>query len=392
MTLSGKWFQMSWRRKQSMDRDQLLPHEALLVLLVRCAFCGKAEVAAAACSAEDWTRMVDMAFENGVAALAADGYHVLLEQCPEAVALMETEQMEDLRYDWFGSMLQTEEEYAYKLKKASKFAAALAKRGVECKVLKGLSFAMYYDRPEHRECGDCDVYLGKDFEVGNQVVVELGGSCDGAPGKHCHLYLGSLMIENHRHLTDLHGTRQEMKTERLLERLLVSSTGLRRIGSTQLLRPSDHFNALFLIQHAYANFIFMGMSLRMVYDWAMLLKRCRETLDFARLCHDLDECRLLPFARVMTAICVDYLGLELTCPELGCDRDKAFTQQVLKDILTGGIITRGEETLWKKVVRISRRLVRFWRYRRLATESVPRLIWNNLIYNSYTHIRCDYEE
>ena len=39
-----------------------------------------------------------------------------------------------------------------------------------------------------------------------------------------------------------------------------------------MVRPCVYFNALLLIRHAQGNFIQEGMNLRMIYDWAVLLR------------------------------------------------------------------------------------------------------------------------
>lgn len=49
---------------------------------------------------EDWNQIIDLAFEQGVDAISVDGYNSLAgtEHC-----LLESDELEDLRLDWFGS-------------------------------------------------------------------------------------------------------------------------------------------------------------------------------------------------------------------------------------------------------------------------------------------------
>lgn len=39
--------------------------------------------------------------------------------------------------------------------------------------MKGLGLSIYYPRPEHRECGDIDLWLN-DCDKGNRLIEELG--------------------------------------------------------------------------------------------------------------------------------------------------------------------------------------------------------------------------
>ena len=325
----------------------------------------------------EWNRLIDISFDSGVAALAVDGYHSLGVE-----TLLDEVRMRELRYEWFASVLQVEDEYKYKFIRAARFANALEQQDVQCRVLKGMSFATYYRCPDHRECGDCDVYLGSGFETGNDVALQLGGKYEFGTYKHSHLYFGKLMVENHRYLTDFNGTRQGRKTELLLESIIDEAPG-KKIGDSQLICPNDHFNALFLIKHAHGNFLYGGLTLRMIYDWAALLICCQDRLDWKLLNEEFAECRLLPFAHLMTSLCVDYLDVRLSCEDIGLCDDPALVAEVMADTLAGGIHTRGKETFPKKCLRISRRFRRIWHFRHLATESVPRLIWNNFAFSSY---------
>lgn len=327
-------------------------------------------------SGQDWERLVGVSLEHGVAALTANEYCDL-----GCSSLIDTAEFDGLRLKWFGKILSTEAEYRYKLKKADAFARALQEKGVVCNVLKGMSFGTYYSHPEFRECGDCDVYLGDGWKTGNEVAVQTGGRYEFGTYKHSHLYFGRLMVENHRYLTDFDGTRQGKKIELLLEGAISETSG-RPIGDTCLICPADYFNALFLIKHAHGNFMHLGLTLRMIYDWAALLKCCREKLDWSRLYSDLTECRLREFARLLTSLCAEYLGVEVGSEVELCD-DKALVREVMEDTLSGGIHIKGTETFMKKSIRLFRRFLRIWHYRSLATESVSRMIWNNFAFSSY---------
>ena len=245
----------------------------------------------------------------------------------------------------------------------------------------------YYSVPEHRECGDCDVYLGEDWQTGNEVAEKLGGRFETGTYKHSRVQIGNLMVENHKYLTSFNGTKLGKMIERLMERAIEEGDE-KYIDGSSLICPNDYFNALFLLKHDQGDFISGGLTLRMIYDWAALLKCCGWRLDWKRLYSDLEKCRLREFARLMTSLCVEYLGTEV-CPGMELCDDKALVEEVMEDTIAGGIHTKGVETFWKKCIRIARRFARIWHYRSLATESVPRMIWNNFAFSSYMKRKID---
>ena len=115
----------------------------------------------------------------------------------------------------------------------------------------------------------------------------------------------------------------------------------------------------------------------------MLLRVEQENLDWSQLYADMEMCGLRQFAEVMTTICVEYLGLRLTAKEVTLCKDKKMVEGILKDTLGDSIRMTQGESLGHKVIRIMARYGRFWRYRKLAIESVPVMIWNSLAFSSF---------
>lgn len=339
--------------------------------------------------ASAWNEVIGKASAHGVSGLL----YSVVEQLPKSLR-----PPLELLLRLYGLSERRKKNYEHQLHTASLFASALKAKGIEMKVLKGLSFSTYYEYPELRECGDCDCYLSRiekgskgssgskaganGFEVGNKTILEMGGSSEFGSYKHSHLFLNGLMFENHHYITDFNGTQRGKAIELLLEKAIDSSAG-NRIGETDMVCPSAYFNALHLIRHAQGNFISEGLILRMIYDWAMLLRVEQEHLDWSQLYSDLEVCGLRQFAEVMTTICVEYLGLRLTVKEVTLCKNKKMVEAVLKDTLGDSIRMTQGESLGHKIIRIMARYGRFWRYRNLAIESVPVMIWNSLAFSSF---------
>lgn len=320
----------------------------------------------------DWAELVRVAKLHGVASLVADE----IQNLPKELLPGRKEVMLLIAH-----IVKQTKRYAWQVATANKLALALKEYGVEMKVLKGISFSTYYHKPELRECGDCDIYLGNDFEVGNRVVRDVGGTSEFGTYKHSHMHLDGLLIENHRYITDFNGT----KRGKALELLLQKYAGLpgERLEGTALVRPCAHFNALHMMRHAYGNFIADGMSVRMIYDWAVFLKHEQHRLDWERLYEDLDACHLRKFVDVMVGLGVRFFGLSNLDARIGVERDTDLLDEIMLETLRNEKHFIPNESLWRKTTRIWARFKRMWHYRKLAIESVPCMIWNAFAFSSY---------
>lgn len=339
-----------------------------------------------------WKELLTMAVRQGVSGLV----YSAIERLPR-----ELMPPKEILLHMFGQVEYQKLRYEKQFETAQKFAAALKAKGVEMKILKGVSFSTYYDQPELRECGDCDSYLtavkkasqviesnesagSSGFDIGNDTIVEIGGKREFGSYKHSHLYLNHLMFENHHYITDFNGTKKGKKIELLLEKAIDSTPGT-PIANSDMVRPCDYFNALLLIRHAQGNFIQEGMNLRMIYDWAVLIRAEQNNLDWIQLYADFEACGLRTFVDVMTSVCVDYLGTELTCKDITLCTNKKLVNEVLFDTLANNIHLEQNEGFCHKIIRILARYKRFWHYRELAIESIPMMIWNSFAYSSYMH-------
>ena len=52
----------------------------------------------------DWREVIDLSFDQGVAAIAVDGLHRLCELHPEMDLSLNSMELRDLKYEWFGEL------------------------------------------------------------------------------------------------------------------------------------------------------------------------------------------------------------------------------------------------------------------------------------------------
>ena len=320
-------------------------------------------------SPAEWKQFYNLSKRQGVVAVVFDR----LKEIPKQIA-----PPKQIVMKWFSHSLSIEKQMRAKEAIAIEFAEKFAKRGIQIAVLKGIAYASYFPNPYHRESGDLDCYMMGKKDEGDKAITEIGGKMEEAGYKHSHLFYKGLTIENHRYITSFDNTRLGVKTERLLQNLI--SNNLKPIAQTKLLNPCADFNAMFLIKHAQRHFIKEGICVRHLLDWAFFLKAEAANVNWQRVIPIMEECKILRFAQVMTALCVDKLGMTIDIKEL--QAPSKISKSVLADIL-GEQPDLFNENFIQKIGRILRRFHRMWKFRSLADESYTRLVWNSLIFNSY---------
>ena len=288
-----------------------------------------------------------------------------------------------LLMEWLSAATAVEQTMQRMQVTAGEFAEAMEKREIPVVVLKGIAFAQYYPNPLLRECGDLDCYMMGKKEEGDLATLELGGTMEEAGYKHSHLIYKGLTIENHRFFTDFDNTPTGMLTEQVLGELMQEAHTY--IGGSKLCCPSANFNALFLLKHAQGHFIDEGIRMRHVLDWALFLREKQEEVDWSKVLPMLEVTHTAQFAGVMTAIAVRYLRIEVLNKgllALASNAEQKMVNAVLTDIM-GDQPAIYVDGLWHKTKRILRRFRRMWKFRSLASESYPRMVWNAFAFSSY---------
>lgn len=325
-------------------------------------------------TSDEWLALYKMCAVHGVTAVMFD----FVRQLPKSEA-----PDRELLMQWLSAATGVEQTMRRMQMAAEEFAEAMEKRDIPVVVLKGLAFAQYYPNPLHRECGDLDCYMMGKKEEGDLAAAESGGKVEEAGYKHSHLMYNGLTIENHHFFTDFDNTPTGILTERALGKLVQEAHTY--MGSSKLRCPSANFNALFLLKHAQGHFIDEGIRIRHVLDWALFLKAKQDEVEWSRMLTILETTLTARFASVMTAIAVQYLHIDIhnkSLLALAKSAEQGMINAVLDDIM-GEQPAIYVDGLWHKAKRILRRFWRMWRFRSLASESYPRMVWNAFAFSSY---------
>lgn len=265
-----------------------------------------------------WERIYRMAADHGLSAVVWDG----ICRLPAA-----QHPPRETRIRWALSAEKLEERYRHQQQTASKLAARFSEEGLRMLLLKGLGLSRDYPIPEHRECGDIDIYLYGQSDKGDRVLHEIGAHLYFDVPKHSEYVWDGVLIENHRTILNVRRNRTERELNALLVRLL-EKDGTHGLAPG-IQTPPATFNAIFLIRHAAVHFQKEGIVLRHLCDWACFLTRHWDEIDHALFRTAMEDYRMDRFADLMTAAAVEYLGAEVPGPECEAGMLGRFMEEVL---------------------------------------------------------------
>ena len=112
--------------------------------------------------------------------------------------------------------------------------------------------------------------------LGNSLVRSNGYKVSEGFYKNSTFYLPGLVVENHRFMTPLRGSKNLRRLETVLQSMIREDIGEDRFKETWLYRPPVMVTALFLIEHAYSHFLHEGLTWRMILDWILFKNKHQE--------------------------------------------------------------------------------------------------------------------
>lgn len=322
----------------------------------------------------DWQKLYKASRQHGITAIVWYQLHKLMTK-----GEIPAEQLPDraLKLSWAVNAENIIKRYHKQERLSAELAEIYANHNIATIVLKGLAISGYYPTAEHRECGDLDCFLlyrndkgvpTPCYAEGNRIAKEAGAKVEEDFYKHSHINFRGMMVENHAFCTAIRGSRRRKEFERHLQQLLITKPTT-PIANTLLLRPCADFNALFLTAHSFGHYLTEGIKLRHIVDWALLLKAEQDNIDWESFYAWCDRMHYTKFAEIMTAIAVEYLGVDITNPAI---RSKSpLTKRVIKDIMHSNrsIHNLKISKTKERMLIIRSRLFGGWRYRDIYERS-----------------------
>jgi len=252
-------------------------------------------------SAEEWEEMYAESEQQSVTGVLLHGIDRLpVEQRPPQVLLLQ----------WIGEVMQNyETRYANYEKAISSLARFYNQHGYKMMVLKGYACSLNWPNPNHRPCGDIDVWLfGRQREADAALAREKGIKIDNSHHHHTVFFWGDFMVENHYDFVNVHTRKSSAELEKIFKSLGEDDSYSVEVLGEKVYMPSPNLHALFLAKHMASHFTGANITLRQVLDWAFFFEKHSSQIDRDWLIKMLKDFHLDEFMNCINAICVDELG------------------------------------------------------------------------------------
>lgn len=233
-----------------------------------------------------------------------------------------------------------------------KVVGELNAAGIPSVLLKGQGLAQYYPKPELRQCGDIDLYVGLDnydasYDVLKPMATEIDDRKALEVGKHYHASFYNVSVEVHRYTTT-YSTRklddiyQEISCEGLSDCLVPM-----QFNGIPVNTPADDYNAFYVFSHLFHHFVTSGLGFRQLCDWMLLLRNRFEFIDMQRLQSTLEKLDMMEPWQRFGCVLVAYLGMPVEdFPFYDASKQKT-AEKILRRILTEGNFGK-ERNVFKK--------------------------------------------
>ena len=355
----------------------------------------------------DWPAVKALAEQHGLSAIVLDGIdkchtdNTNLSNSTNGLPL-------EMKLEWIGEVLQ---DYEQRYDLYRRAIADLAKwhnaHGFKMMVLKGYACSLNWPKPEHRPCGDIDIWqFGKQKEADAALLNENDNhndnriEIDNSHHHHTVYEWEGFTVENHYDFLNVHHHKSNVEMEAILKELGSASnlndnggtntnpsTGSGQVGTNitnvivngeKVYLPSANLHALFLLRHSMSNFASTGMRLRQLLDWGFFVEKHGKDVDWGWLDEMLKRFGMKQLFQIFNAICVEDLGFDaLLFPTV--QFLPGVKDRVLNDILSREFSEKEEGGFLRRAVFKYRRWqANAWKHELCFKESMWSAFWSGV--------------
>lgn len=224
-----------------------------------------------------------------------------------------------LKLEWIGEVLQYEQRYAVYEKNIRDLATFYRKHEIKMMVLKGYGLSLNYPVPNHRPCGDLDIYLFGEQEKADKLIKEESGiKIDNSHHHHSVFQFQGETVENHYDFLNVHvrksNKRMEAKLKELCHTETTESTDIvlttNNPNDTNIVFPSVEFNAIYLLRHCAAHFASTEMTVRQVLDWGFFMEKHHREIKWDEYIPYIKQEGMYRFYNLLGLFCMSHLGFD----------------------------------------------------------------------------------
>ncbi len=319
----------------------------------------------------DWVQLKAFADEQGLTAIVLDGIDSLpVDHRPPQALLLEL----------IGEVLQN---YEQRYKQCEQAIGSLAdfynSHGFKMMVLKGHACSLDWPKPEHRPCGDIDIWLfGQQKDADATISSVERVEVDTSEHHHTVFYWQNFMVENHYDFINVHHHKSHGEYERILKYLGRDDSHYTEVNGERVYLPSPNLHALFLFKHLMLHFATGEITFRQVMDWAFFVEKHGSEVDWPFVTSVLEKHGMMRMFNVVNAICVEDLGFKSAVfPQV--QFDSWLKDRVMDDIFNPKFAGIMPQNLFARVVyKFKRWKANEWKHELCYEESMWSAFWSGV--------------
>lgn len=324
----------------------------------------------------DWDGVKKLADDHGLTAIVLDGLDKCHTDTTESTDMLPLQ----MKLEWIGEVLQNfEQRYVQYEKAIGSLAGFYNQHGYKMMVLKGYACSLDWPKPEHRPCGDIDIWqFGQWKDADAALAEEKGVKVDGTHHHHTMFDWQGFSVENHYDFINVHHHKSNVGIEKILKEQANDESRSVEVEGEKVYLPSPNLHALFLLKHTMMHFAAEGVSLRLLLDWGFFVEKHHHEVDWEWLLNVLDEFGMTRMFNILNAICVGDLGFDVKMfPTVRFE--PLLKVRVLKEILSPEF----DEDLPKEVIhRVIFKLRRWkgssWKHELCYNDSMWSAFWSGV--------------
>ena len=234
----------------------------------------------------------------------------------------------------------------------AKVVSVLSERGIRSVLLKGQGLARFYPKPELRQCGDIDLYVGltryeDSYDALKPLATEIDDRKALEVGKHYDLFVGKVAVEIHRYSDRYPTSRldriyQEVSLEGLNDNLVPME-----LSGKEILTPADDYNAFYIFSHLFHHFLINGLGARQLCDWMLFLRARSSYIDKEGLKAILERLDMLMPWQAFGCVLVKYFGMPAADFPFYDPSQERIAEKIVMRILAEGNFGK-ERDVYKK--------------------------------------------
>ena len=320
-----------------------------------------------------WESMYNLAYEQGLSAIMLDGAEALSNR-GELVGGWTMDKQ--LKKQWIAEVIQNHEQlYEDYRKSIGRLAQFYDGYGVKMMVLKGYGLSLNYPIPEHRPCGDIDIWLFGEYQKADSALRrELGIKIDESHHHHTSFHWNGYLVENHYDWLNVYAHRSSAQMEKVFKELAKDDSNYVEIDGQRVYLPSPNLHALFVLRHSMSHFAAKRMKIRQLLDWGFFVEKHTKEIDWDWLIKTLEQFHMLDFFTCLNSICVSDFGFDFSIfPPIQID--VFLKDRILNDMLSPEFSGEPPSGFLKLV---------FFKYRRWkANEWKHKLCYQESMFSSF---------